>query len=39
VNPYGLIILALGIIIVIIGIKGTQHDVLAAFKKPSAAAT
>jgi hypothetical protein len=29
-NPIGLLVLALGIVIVIIGIKGSQHNVLSA---------
>jgi hypothetical protein len=32
VNPIGLIILGIGIIMFIIGFKGSQHEVVAAFK-------
>jgi hypothetical protein len=31
-NPMGLIIIGLGIIIFIIGFKGSQHNVINAFK-------
>jgi hypothetical protein len=29
-NPLGLLIVALGILMVIVGIKGSQHEVLSA---------
>jgi hypothetical protein len=31
-NPWGLIIIGMGLIILIIGFKGSQHNVIAAFK-------
>ena len=31
-NPLGLIIIALGLIMIVIGFKGSQHSVIAAFK-------
>jgi hypothetical protein len=31
-SPYALILLGLGIITIIIGVKGSQHDVVKAFK-------
>jgi len=31
-NPWGLLLTALGIIVIIIGIKGSQHNIVAAFK-------
>jgi hypothetical protein len=35
-NPIGLLVLALGIVIVIIGIRGSQHNVIAALtNKPA----
>lgn len=35
-NPLGLLVLALGIVIVIVGIKGSQHQVIAAItNKPA----
>jgi len=30
-NPVGLLVLAIGIVMIIVGIKGSQHDVLSAF--------
>jgi hypothetical protein len=32
VNPFGLLIISIGIITFIIGLKGTQHNVIADFK-------
>ena len=29
-NPLGLLVLALGVIIVIVGVKGSQHNLVAA---------
>jgi hypothetical protein len=37
VNPFGLLLLGLGLIMIIIGYKGSQHSVLAAFKGVPAA--
>jgi hypothetical protein len=39
-NPWGLIVMGLGLIMIIIGFKGSQHSVIAALKgaKPSTAA-
>ena len=35
-NPVGLLVVALGIVIIIIGLKGSQHKVLAALtNKPA----
>ena len=31
-NPWGLIIIALGLILIVIGFKGSQHSVIQAFK-------
>lgn len=31
-NPLGLILVGLGIILIVIGVKGSQHNVLSAFK-------
>lgn len=37
-NPLALILVGLGVILIVIGFKGSQHNVLAAFKGvPSAA--
>jgi hypothetical protein len=30
VNPLGLLILALGVVIIIVGVKGSQHNLVAA---------
>jgi len=32
-NPLGFLVMALGVVIVIIGFKGSQHKVLAAIDK------
>jgi len=32
VNPVGFLLVGLGIIIIVIGVKGSQHSVLEAFK-------
>jgi hypothetical protein len=35
-NPLGFLVIAIGILLVIIGIKGSQHNVIAAFtNKPA----
>lgn len=31
-NPLGLILLSLGLILIVIGFKGSQHNVINAFK-------
>ena len=35
-NPLGILVLALGVLIVIVGVKGSQHNLVAALtnKKP-----
>lgn len=30
VNPLGLLVLALGVVIIIVGVKGSQHNLVAA---------
>jgi hypothetical protein len=36
VNPVGLLVIALGVVIVIIGVKGSQHNIVAALtNKPA----
>jgi uncharacterized membrane protein len=35
-NPLGIIILALGIVIVIVGVKGSQHNLTAALTNKAA---
>jgi hypothetical protein len=37
VNPFGLLLLGVGLIMIIIGFKGSQHSVIAAFKNTKAA--
>jgi hypothetical protein len=38
VNPLGLLVVALGVVILIIGVKGSQHSVVAALtNKPAKA--
>jgi hypothetical protein len=32
VNPFALILFGIGLLLIVIGIKGSQHDVLNAFK-------
>lgn len=35
-NPFGLLILALGVVIIVVGFKGSQHKVVAALtNKPA----
>lgn len=35
-NPVGLLVLALGVVIIIVGVKGTQHKLVAAMtNKPA----
>lgn len=31
-SPWGIVLILLGIMMIIIGVKGTQHNVIAAFK-------
>lgn len=31
-NPWALILMGIGFILIVIGVKGTQHEVLNAFK-------
>jgi hypothetical protein len=38
VNPFGLIIIALGLLMVIIGVKGSQHNVVQSFTGAKSAA-
>lgn len=35
-NPLGLLVLALGVIILIVGFKGSQHQVIAAITNKTA---
>jgi hypothetical protein len=37
VNPLGILVIALGIVIVIIGFKGSQHNVVSALTNKAAA--
>jgi hypothetical protein len=40
VNPLGLLVLALGVVIIIVGVKGSQHHLVAALtNKPLKAST
>lgn len=39
VNPFGLLVLALGVIIVIVGVKGSQHNLVAALTNKKQAGT
>jgi hypothetical protein len=32
VNPWGILFVGLGLIMIIVGFKGSQHSVIAAFK-------
>jgi hypothetical protein len=32
-NPLGLLILALGVVIIIVGVKGSQHNLVAALTR------
>lgn len=38
-NPWGFLVILLGIVIMIIGVKGTQHGVIAAITGKSVTAT
>lgn len=39
-NPLGILILALGVVIIIVGVKGSQHKLVAALtNKPPTATT
>lgn len=40
-NPLGLLVLALGVVVIIVGVKGSQHNLVAALtnKKQTASAT
>lgn len=40
-NPLGLLVLALGVLIIIVGVKGSQHNLVAALtnKKQAASTT
>lgn len=40
-NPLGFVIIGLGIIMIIVGVKGSQHSIIDALtgKKPSTAST
>jgi hypothetical protein len=38
VNPFGLVIIALGLIMVIIGVKGSQHNVVQSLGGAKSAA-
>lgn len=31
-NPWGLVLIGLGLVLIVIGVKGSQHNVIAAFK-------
>jgi hypothetical protein len=36
-NPVGILVIAIGILLVIVGVKGSQHNLVAALtRKPSA---
>lgn len=35
-NPWGFVVIGLGIIMIIIGVKGSQHNIVAALKGQSA---
>lgn len=37
-NPLGLLVLALGVVIIIVGVKGSQHNLVNALTNRSAAA-
>lgn len=38
-NPLGLLILALGVVIIIVGVKGSQHKLVAALTSKQQAST
>jgi hypothetical protein len=31
-NPWGLLLIILGILMIIVGVKGSQHNIVATFK-------
>lgn len=35
-NPLGLLILALGVVIIIVGVKGSQHNLVSALTRKQA---
>lgn len=37
-NPLGLLVLALGVVIIIVGVKGSQHNLVSALTNRSATA-
>lgn len=37
-NPWGILLIGIGLIMIVIGFKGSQHKVIAAFKGTKAAA-
>jgi hypothetical protein len=37
-NPLGIVILALGVLLVIVGVKGSQHNLTSALTNKAAAA-
>lgn len=38
-NPLGLLVLALGVVIIIVGVKGSQHNLVSALTNKKKAAT
>jgi hypothetical protein len=38
VNPWGILLIGIGLIMIVIGFKGSQHKVIAAFKGTKSAA-
>lgn len=39
-NPLGIVVLMLGVVIIIVGVKGTQHNLVAALtNKPAKSST
>ena len=38
-NPVGLLVLALGVVIIIVGVKGSQHNLVSALTNKPATAT
>lgn len=38
-NPLGLLVLALGVLIIIVGVKGSQHNLVAALTNKKQAAS
>jgi hypothetical protein len=39
VNPLGLLVLALGVVLIIVGVKGSQHNLVAALTNRKQQAT